>query len=73
MAESRASVRHYKETALRVKMCSSDQDPITQWWMEAKCMNEETDLPITPEIKGRNRNRTQTSKLQNDSIKSVFR
>lgn len=40
--------------------------------MEAKGMNEGTDLPITPEIKGRKRNKTQSSKLQNGSIKSVF-
>lgn len=67
VAEIRASIRHYKETTVRVKTCSSEQGQITQWSMEAKGMNEETDLPITPEIKGRNRNRTQTSKLQNDT------
>ena len=72
VAEIRASVRHYEETTVRVKTCSSEPGPITQWWMEAKGTNEETDLPITPEIKGGNRNRTQTSKLRNDSIKSVF-
>jgi len=72
VAEIRGSVRHYKETTVRVKMCSSEQGQITYWGMEAKGMNEETDLPITPEIKGKNRNRSQTSKLQNDSIKPVF-
>lgn len=49
-------------------MCSAEQGPITQCWAEAKGMNEETDLPITCEVKATNR--TQTSKVQNDRIKS---